>query len=628
MKHPIFPATIITALIILLSEVFFGAVSFLQDPSHRANHYSHFVESDNYMVVRICEMPTQGKNSFKAVAEVLEITDSNYNVYNVQGKILLYLKKDSMGSTIRYGDKLFIASSPDLPQAAINPHQYDHRKNLLRKGILYTDYLTPSHYHVLSHDTSSLYSRLMFFRETVIRKIKFSSLEPSQQGIVEALILGWKQDLDEETQTSFRKAGITHLLCVSGLHVGIIAFLVALCLSFISNKKRGRIIKGALSLTAIWLFVLLTGMAPGTTRAGIMFSIITVGKVISKQSSTLNSIAASALIMLLCRPAILFDIGFQLSYTAVIGIVLFAEPMETLIKFPKTKSRLANIVLLFPKRLWQLVCVSTVAQVSTTPLILYHFHQFPPYFLIANVSVVFFAGLLVGSAIVMMLLAWCPWAFSAMGSVVSAELSATEWITKTIASWPHSMIENIYFDNTMLIISFLLITLAAAAFLYKRLAFIISSLASAILIVVYSIHVEYTAANQKDICFYNVGKRAAFELFVGHKSYLICDSVIAYNPSKIDFQTSNNLIWHKTKDRVIIRLDSSYKDDNILLKNHYVGFDTLTIRIVDRSNCRLLNPPIANVNYLFFSERIYYPIDSVIKKYNPDSVVFAFNWKK
>ena len=227
-----------------------------------------------------------------------------------------------------------------------------------------------------------------------------------------------------------------------------------------------------------------------------------------------------------------------------------------------------------------------------------------------------------------MLLAWCPWAFSAMGSVVSAELSATEWITKTIASWPHSMIENIYFDNTMLIISFLFITLAAAAFLYKRLAFIISSIASAILLVVYSIHVEYTTANQKDICFYNVGKRSAFELFVGHKSYLICDSVIAYNPSKIDFQTSNNLIWHKTKDRVIIRLDSSYKDDNILLKNHYVGFDTLTIRIIDRSNCRLFSPPVANVNYLYFSERIYYPIDLVIKKYNPDSVVFAYNWKK
>ena len=332
------------------------------------------------MVVRICEMPTQGKNSFKAVAEVLEITDSNFNVYNVQGKILLYLKNDSMGSTIRYGDKLFIASSPDLPQAAINPHQYDHRKNLLRKGILYTDYLTPSHYHVLSHDTSSLYSRLMFFRETVIRKIKFSSLEPSQQGIVEALILGWKQDLDEETQTSFRKAGITHLLCVSGLHVGIIAFLVALCLSFISNKKRGRIIKGALSLTAIWLFILLTGMAPGTTRAGIMFSVITVGKVISKQSSTLNSIAASALIMLLCRPAILFDIGFQLSYTAVIGIVLFAEPMERLSSFRKQKADLQISSFCFQKDCGSLYASAPLLKYPPHPLYFTTFTSFLPIF--------------------------------------------------------------------------------------------------------------------------------------------------------------------------------------------------------------------------------------------------------
>lgn len=628
MKHPILPATIITALIILLSEVFFGAVSFLQDPSRRADHYSHFVQSRNLMVVRICEMPTQGKNSIKTVADVLEISDSNQKIYKVQGKILLHFANGPSAADIRYGDKLLIESSPDLPQTAINPHQFDYRKHLLRKRILYTDYLTPPHYRILSHDNSSFYSRLMRLRETTIHTIQSSPLHPSQQGIVEALILGWKQDLDEETQSSFRKAGITHLLCLSGLHVGILVFLVSACLSFISNKRKGRIIKGCISLTAIWLFVLFTGMAPATTRAAIMFSIIILGKIISRQPSTLNSIAASALIMLLCRPALLFDVGFQLSYTSVIGIILLVPPLERLITFPNTRNRLANIALLFLKRIWQLICVGIVAQISTVPLTLYYFHQFPPYFLVANVSVIFFAGLLVASAIIMMLLVWCPWAFSAIWTIVSAELSVIEWITNTVASWPHSMIENIYFDDTMLIVSYILIFLAVSAFLSRRLKLVIPSVASAVLLALYSLHVEYTTAKQKDICFYNVDKRAAFELFVGHKSYLICDSVIANNPAKIDFQTSNNLIWHKTKERIVIRLDSSYNDDYIYLKNRYVGFDTTTIRIIDRSNCRLQNPPSVNVNYLYFAERIHCPVDSVLNRYHPDSAVFAYNWKK
>ncbi len=580
MKHPILPVTIIIALVIFLAEALTGAITLLCDPMRSNAHYGHFVDEENWIVVRVCDMPQHRAKSIRVVGEVQEINDTAGNTHPCEGKIQLYLQNNEVSQAVRYGDIILAHVSAELPSGVENPHQFDYRTFLRRRGICYTDYLTGSHFRIVGHKAGGAMDRITNIRKQLIEVIGNSNLTISQQGIAKALCLGYDEDLQEETEDHFRRAGITHLLCVSGLHVGIVALLVGWCLSFMGNKRRSRILRGLVQMAVIWLFVLLTGMAPSALRAGLMFSFIVVGQMFFSRPPTLNVIASSALVLLIIKPVLLFEVGFQLSYAAVSGIVLFTRPLEQLLPLPSPTKRLAQGGVWLLRKLWSLMCVSLVAQTCTAPLILYYFHQFPLYFLIANMVVIPFASLLLGGVLVMLLVGWWPAAFNAVGWIVGKELAATEWITSTIASWPHSMLEHIYFDSAMLIMAYCIIALLGILLLHKRLWTLCGSLAIAIVFVAYTQRVEARCATQLHYDIYNVGPRhAAAEFFVGHNSYLVADSSIANHPEKIDYQTSNNLIWRQARRKKIIATDSSYCDDYLMVEKRLVSFNDTVITI-------------------------------------------------
>lgn len=576
MRHPLIPATALVALVILVCEGFFGFFSDLKDPSRSAAHYSHYVANENWMRVQVCEIPSERHKTIKAVCNVLEIKDSNDTYYNCKGKILLYFQKPS---NVAFGDELIVLTSPHLPGTAENPYQFDYRRYLRHKGILYTDYIPSYNYKILCHNTTGWKYRIVSLRQRLINVIRFSQLTPSQQGIAEAFILGYDEDLSPTTENNFRSAGITHLLCVSGLHVGIVAMLVGWCLFFLSNRRPTRILKGCIQIVVIWTFAILTGMAPATMRAALMFSFIVVGQMFFTRPPTLNAIAASALVLLVCNPLLLFDVGFQLSYSAVFGIVLLTRPLERLIPLPDNNNLLTKLL----RKIRTLFCLSLVAQLSTMPLTLYYFHQFPPYFLIANMTIIPCATLLLGSIMLMLAVCWWPFLFKLAGSLVAALLSATESITSAIASLPNAMIDGIYFDKTMLIITFAVIVFVGWALICRQWGKMALALTFAIILTVYARITEAKCSSQRQFDIYNIRNHTAVEFFVGHKSYLVCDSNLAANSNSIDFQTKNNIIHHQIKQRTVLPLDTNYEDDNIIITNYLISFNDQTYRIVNHS---------------------------------------------
>ncbi len=528
------------------------------------------------MLVRVTSTPTNHNKSIGVVAEVLEIRDSTNIIHNCNGKIQLYFQKPS---DIVYGDEILVLATPQRPSAADNPHQFDYRRHLARKGILYTDYVNSSRYRITGHNEKGLMSKVNRLRMRLVDVIRFSSLTPSQQGIAEALFLGWDDDIGDDTRENFKRSGITHLLCVSGLHVGILTMLVGYCLFFISNRKRGRIIKGVIQLAVIWTFVILTGMAPGTVRAGLMFSFITVGRMFFSAPPTLNAIAASALVMLVAKPLLLFDVGFELSYCAVFGIVLFVRPLESLIPLPFEKDNSWKVLLWLLRKVRSLFCVSVVAQISTAPLIIYYFHQFPIYFLVANMIIIPFAGLILGSVMMMVAFAWWPWAFAVIGKVLSFELGLTELVTSSVASWPGAMIDNICFNVAMLVLAFVAVAALGFLLLSKHPAGLVVALSAAIAIIIIDGVEEKKAGSQRHYDIYNVGRRIAAEFFVGHRSTLVCDSATAKKPQSIDFQTQNNLLYRRAKRTRIVSLTASYSDSLLSVEKGTVIFDGDTIEL-------------------------------------------------
>lgn len=621
MRNPLLPIAALAALVILVCEGFFGIFSKWSDPSRSPSHYVHYVEDgDCWMRLRVDDIPEARRNTLRATATVLEVADSTGAVHPCQGKILLFFEKSS---TVRAGDELVVLAAPRLPNGADNPHQFDYRRDLRRKGILRTAYIPSAACRVIAHSDKGLKAKTTVLRQRLIEVIHFSSLSPSQQGIAEALILGWRGDLDAETQSQFRTAGITHLLCVSGLHVGIVALIIGWCLGFLSNRRTMRIVKGSVQIAAIWLFVVVTGMAPSTMRAGLMFSLIVIGQMFFSRPPTLNAIAASALILLAVNPLMLFEVGFQLSYCAVIAIVVLVRPLEELMPLPDGESRVGHLLFRLLKKIRTLLCVSLVAQLATTPLTLFYFHSFPPYFLVANMIIIPFATLLLGSILLMIAVSWWPLAFKAAGWVVSALLSATEYITSTVSSWPNALIENIYFDGPMLVISASIVLTAGWLLLKPRWSTAAIALATTLVLVLYARTVDARCAVQRHCDIYNVGNRTAIEFFIGKESILLCDSATAANPHSIDYQTANNLIWHKAKRTHILALDTTYEDANIIIKNRFVGFDGKSMRIVDRSNCTQRSLHRVKLNYLLLRESPYVTIEELKQQYDFDSLIYV-----
>lgn len=609
-------------LLIIVGEGVFGFFSNLKDPSRSASHYSHFVSNSNWMLVDVDAMPTHGSRSLKVEADVVEIGDDSSGLFRpCKGKILLFLSPADTIPTL--GDRMLVYARPSLPSSADNPHQLDYRKILQRRGILYTAYIPSSNYRILSHSEKSLLSHIESLRSRLISIIQSSPLTPDERGIAEAIFLGWDDDLNPETETTFRAAGITHLICVSGLHVGIVAMLVGYCLFFLSNKRRHRIIKGCIQLVSIWFFVLLTGMAPGTMRAGLMFSLIVVGKMFFSRPPTLNAIAGSAVILLTINPLTLFEIGFQLSYASVISIVILVPYMQELVPIPIGNNKATKVAFWLLQRLRDLVCVSLAAQISTTPFILYYFHQFPIYFLVANIIIVPFAGLLLGSIMVMTLFAWWPWLFKVLGAIVSAELSATSSITSFVATWPHAVIENVYFDGLMFVLTIAIIIAAAIALIRRSPAMLTLSLLIAVPLVIHCRTIENRCASQQDFTVYNVGNRTAIEFFAGHESYLLCDSTIAHAPQSIDFQTANNLIWHKATRCHILTLDTTYDDGILFVDKRFVGFAGRTMRIIDRSNYRQQSSEKVKLDYLLLRESPFITVAELRDRYDFDTLIIT-----
>ncbi|MBO4600456.1 MAG: ComEC family competence protein [Bacteroidales bacterium] len=413
-------------------------------------------DSPHNFRVRLCDTPRPTPKCYKVVAEVLSLEGSP-----TRGKVLLYIRQDSVSALLRYGDCLSINARPKRPENWANENHFDYRLYLQRKGILWECYVPPYRWQKdVTPVTFSLRRWAKGLQLGMADILRHSRLTPRQQGIAEALLLGWRDDVDEPTQRQFRDAGITHLLCVSGLHVGIVAWLAGALLFFLGRKPWQRVLRRSVQMVAVWLFVLLTGMAPTTLRAGVMFSLLLMGDLLYRSPNTLNYLATSMLLLLLVEPMLLYDIGFQLSYAAVLGIVVWQRPLRRLV--PALDEYGDRWYMWLPHKAWKLLCITTAAQVAALPLVLYHFHQFPLYFPIANLTVVPFAGVLLATALLVLLTSGMPLLCGWATALLRCQLEAVDGVTRWISSLPYAMLDGIPCNLTMallLTVALLIITL-------------------------------------------------------------------------------------------------------------------------------------------------------------------------
>lgn len=387
----------ILTLLLALTFVAIGALRCLPDaPQHDTRHWTHLVGQPSFLTLRLTETPVPRERSWKAEADVLSVDGRE-----THGTLRLFLRKDSTAATLRFGDTLTLHGYADT-----------------LRGMLY---VTSDHYLVTGRDSTSLHARSEALRMNLLHRMQRGSLKHRHAGVAEAMTLGWRGDLEPDLQAQFRDAGIMHLLCVSGLHVGLLAVMVGWMFFWLGEEKRGRILRGSLQLLALWGFALLTGLAPSTVRAALMFSLFVVSRMMGRRTDSLNLLALAAIAMLMADPLLLFDVGWQLSFSAVAGILLARPAIRA-----------------FHNPFWQAAVVSLAATLATLPVTLSTFHTFYPYFLIANIIIVPLAALILGLSLLYLLLP-CPLFASPLWWI----LECSDRLTGAISRLPGATINDI-----------------------------------------------------------------------------------------------------------------------------------------------------------------------------------------
>ncbi|NDK18873.1 MAG: ComEC family competence protein, partial [Zetaproteobacteria bacterium] len=297
---------------------------------------------------------------------------------------------------LKVGDFVFTNAFISEVEGAKNPFQFDYKSYLAQNQIYNQIFASPVEVRLLKLKSHSVKVLASDIRDKIIYEFEKKGLKGNELAVVKALLLGERHELAADLRQSYAAAGAIHILAISGLHIGIIMLLISFVLKPLESLKNGKTIKLILLVLILWCYAIIAGLSSSVVRATSMFTAIGFGLFINRKTAILNTLALSALILLLLNPLYLFDVGFKMSYLAVLAIVLI-QPKIVNIWHPKFK-----VVHYF----WQLLTVSTAAQLGVLPLSLYYFHQFPGLFFLTNMVILPFLGTILGLGLLFMLLAY------------------------------------------------------------------------------------------------------------------------------------------------------------------------------------------------------------------------------
>ena len=368
----------------------------VRSPEQQYSAYVHYLAEQSVLHAEVLETPVEKKNSYKVLVAVEQVTNGS-RIQRTQGEAILYFEKCEEVLYLVPGEIVQIRAQISSNNNFINPGQFDYSKYLADKGVLRTAYVRKDEWLRTDQLPTSFLDPFRKLRTELIDILRQGALDGPEGQIATALILGYKEDLDPELKRSFSEAGAMHVLAVSGLHVGIIFMALSFMLSWLENWPYGMIVKVILVILLIWFYALLTGLSPSVLRATIMFTVIGFAGLLNRQANIYNTLAVSAFIMLYFDPKLLFNVGFQLSYSAVIGIVAL---------YPKISPIVASRFWLVNKA-WDLTAVSIAAQLATFPLTLLYFHQVPVYSILSNLVIIPAAFGIIALGGVYLLSSWC-----------------------------------------------------------------------------------------------------------------------------------------------------------------------------------------------------------------------------
>ena len=593
----------IQGVLISLIIFFAGMMTVWQkDVRNDSNWFGHLYNDSSSLIIKVNEPLIEKDKSFKAEGRV-ETIIKNGRGKNVTGKILLYFSKEDLMQLPKYGDKILISGGLQLIKNAGNPGGFNYSRYMAFQQTFYQVFLKQSKFVLLNlHNENALYSFIYNARRKVINILQeFVKGNKKVTGIAEALLIGYKEDLDKDVVQAYSNTGVVHIIAISGMHLGLIYAVLVWIFLRLPLIKKSTAIRVVTILTCLWLFSLITGGSASVLRSAVMFTCILIGKEFFKQSSIYNSLAASAFLLLCYDPFLLWDVGFQLSYCAVVGIVWLQKPIQNLF-YSKHKPL---------QYLWQMCSVTIAAQVLTLPICIYYFHQIPTLFLITNLICVPLSTVILFAEILLIFLS----SISVVGALLGKFIYVLTWFMNFIIdkcnNLPLSLIDKIYATPTTTAVLYLFVFAAAAGFLqFNKKLIMISLLFFSFFIGIWS-YGKINLIQQKKIIIYNVSRHTAIDFVAADKYFFLGDEEFKTDgalqnfnlkPARISLQVNQSrdtlkslqhskILWQFYSKKIMIidttlsfaSIQNKIKVDVLLItKNANVDISNITSSVMPR----------------------------------------------
>jgi competence protein ComEC len=579
-------------------------LTWYNDISHDKSWFGNYYTADASVIVSLDEPVVEKTKSLKANANVNYI-DNDGKIINAKGKIILYFKKDSVLPKIGYGSRVIFHKPLQEIKNAGNPGGFDYKRYSLFQGITHQVYLNSNEFEILRGKENNWVNNVLYaVRDKVLTIFRATIKGDKELGLSEALLIGYKDDLDKTLVQSYSNTGVVHIIAISGMHLALIYWLINTLLKPLGKRKKWKWIKPVVAISVLWSFSLLTGASASVLRAAVMFSFIVLAGSFSRKSSIYNTLAASAFCLLCYNPYWLWDVGFQLSYAAVLSIVIFMQPIYNLFYF---KNKLLD-------HIWKLNAVTFAAQLLTTPLSIYHFHQFPVYFFLTNFIAVPLSSVIVLGEIFLCAVSFIPSVALIVGKVLSWLIMLMNSYIEKIELVPGSLWDGLQVNIIQAILLFIFI--AGLSF------WLMEKVGKGLIIGLVAIFIFFTARSysfinanhQQKIIVYNVPQRQAID-FINGRNYLFCGDTDLLAD---DFVRN----FHLKPSRVLNRIAPAGSIKEFVIVDKYAGYRNKRILLADTAISFSKQDKKCDVDLLIISKNPKLYIAGLATAFNIKQVVF------
>ena len=587
-------------------------LTWFKDIRHDKQWLGHHYKESDKLIVTIQEPLIEKTKSFKADGTVNFLFKPEKFV-PVAGKIIIYFKKDSSLNQIDYGAQILITKSLQEIKNSGNPGGFDYKRYTLFNDITHQVFLAPSDYYVLPGKKEEwLQKFLNSTRKKVLDILRTNIKGEKELGLAEALLIGYKNDLDKNLVQSYTNTGVVHIIAISGLHLGLIYWLLVQLLKPLRRQRQFKWIRPGLIIAGLWLFALLAGGQPSILRSAVMFTCIVLGESFLKKGYIFNTLAFSAFLLLCWNPFFLWDVGFQLSYAAVLSIVIFMRPIYNLIYI---KYKALDFI-------WKLNAVTLAAQILTLPVSIYHFHQFPDFFLLTNFLAVPLGSIILIGEIFLCTISFIPAIASLTGKLLTWLIWFMNSYIEKIEALPYSLWDGLQIN----ILQAILLLVAAAGFslwlMEKKSKGLAVGLIALLGFAAFRTISFVNAYRQQKIVIYNVPQKRAIDFIDGRKYLFVGD------PDLLEDDFSRN--FHLKPARILYRIEPTSILKGLWQKDRYFNFNGKKIVLLDESTSFFRSENKQDIDLLVLSKNPKVYISKLVDNFNIHQVVFdgsAPSWK-